>query len=114
MTIKDVTWRWFYEFQNAFLKNMEAFRIPYPFARIFPINFSGWEARISEKSMFNVELRNDVNISCSVCTPNREDIIELITGDLLLISLKKYQSFLYHRRCCNDSPNLILDIDFPL
>ena len=58
-------------------------------------------------------LRNDVNISCSVCTPNRGDIIELITGGWFLISLEKYQSFLYHRRCCK-IPNLILDNVFPL
>ena len=39
---------WLYEFQYTFLKNTEAFKIPCTFAWIIPLNYSGWETRISK------------------------------------------------------------------
>ena len=39
--------------------------------------------------MLNIELRNIVTVSCSVCTSNDGDIIDKILGRLVFVSLKQ-------------------------
>ena len=73
-----------------FLKRAKVSELPILFVKIILLYYNGRDERVLEKSMFDIELRNVVDIiSCSICFPSGGDFIKQTLRELIFSYFKE-------------------------